>query len=150
MLDLVEVSFDDVTAFVIGGIECWWSSTGCAASLPVGNLIGGFGYRRADSATPQQHPGRTTGICLIATNPVRAGARSTAAAAADFQVREQMLKYRAVVGLPSPDEHHQRPSVAVNEVMNLAGQPAAGTPNAMVRRLDQQILVIRPSPLCRG
>lgn len=61
-----------------------------------------------------------------------------------------MLKHRAIVGLPSPDEHHQRPSVAVDKVMNLAGQPAAGTPNAMVRRLDQQILVIRPSPLCRG
>lgn len=59
-----------------------------------------------------------------------------------------MLKDRAIVGLAGPDEHHQGSTAAVDEVMNLAGQTAARTANRMVRRLGEQILVIRPSPLC--
>jgi hypothetical protein len=65
-------------------------------------------------------------------------------------VREQMLQHRAIVGLPGTDEHYQRPSSPVDEVMNLAGQPAAGATNTVVRRLARQIRVIRPSPLCHG
>ncbi len=61
-----------------------------------------------------------------------------------------MLEDRAVVGLAGADEYHQGPSVAVDEVVNLAGQSSAGTANAVVRRLGEQIRVIRPSPLCRG
>ena len=61
-----------------------------------------------------------------------------------------MLEHRGVVGLAGADQHHQRSSRAVDEVVDLAGQPAAGTANAVVRRLDAQIRVIRPSPLCGG
>ncbi len=71
-------------------------------------------------------------------------------AAIDFQVREQVLQHGAVVGWASAHEHHQRPSAAIDEVMNLAGQSAAGAANAVVRRLARQIRVIRPSPLCHG
>jgi hypothetical protein len=61
-----------------------------------------------------------------------------------------MLEHGAIVGLAGADEHHQRPSAPVDEVMNLAGQAATGTADAVVRRLDVQIRVIRPSPLCGG
>lgn len=61
-----------------------------------------------------------------------------------------MLEDRTVVRLASADKHHQRPSGAVDEMMDLAGQPTARAANAVVRRLDSQILVIRPSPLCDG
>ena len=77
-------------------------------------------------------------------------AMAAAAAAADFQVSEQMLEHRPVVGLAGADEHHQRSSTTVDEVVNLAGQTASGAADAMVRRLDRQIRVIRPSPLCHG
>jgi hypothetical protein len=65
-------------------------------------------------------------------------------------VREQMLKHRAVVRLTGADEHYQRASMTVDEVMDLAGQAAARAAQGVVRRLDAQIRVIRPSPLCGG
>ena len=71
-------------------------------------------------------------------------------AAVDFQIPEQMLKHRAVMRLAGTDEHHKWPSVPVDEVVNLAGETAAGAANAVVRRLDAQIRVIRPSPLCHA
>ncbi|AGP62390.1 hypothetical protein OEM_18730 [Mycobacterium intracellulare subsp. yongonense 05-1390] len=59
-----------------------------------------------------------------------------------------MLKDGAVVGLPGRNQNHQRAPGAVDEVMDLAGPAAAGTANTVVKRLDAEILVIRPSPLC--
>jgi hypothetical protein len=55
-----------------------------------------------------------------------------------------------IVGLAGRDQHDQRSSDAVDEVVNLAGQSTAGTTNTVVRRLDAGIVVIRPSPLCGG
>lgn len=61
-----------------------------------------------------------------------------------------MLEDWPVVGLTSADKYHQRTALTVDKVMDLAGQPAARAANAVVRRLDAKIRVIRPSPLCRG
>ena len=47
-----------------------------------------------------------------------------------------MLEERGVVGLTGRDQHHQRSPGAVDEMVDLAGQPAPGTANAVVRRLD--------------
>lgn len=80
----------------------------------------------------------------------RASAWSTAAASVDFEVGHQMLDDRSVVSLAGADKHHQGPSATVDEVMNLAGQSSTGTTNAVVRRLGEQVRVIRLSPLCRG
>jgi hypothetical protein len=74
----------------------------------------------------------------------------TTPTALDSEVREQMLEHRAIMGLSGADEYHQRPAAAIYEVMDLAGQPATGTANTVVRRFDEQTRVIRPSPLCRG
>lgn len=90
------------------------------------------------------------GVGLIAAESVRTRAWSATAAPIDFQVREQMLKHGAIVGLAATHEHNQGSSVAIDEVMNLARQSAAGAANAVVRRLAGQIRVIRPSPLCCG
>ena len=60
-----------------------------------------------------------------------------------------MLEDWGVVGLAGRDQHYQRPSDTVDEVVNLAGQSAAGAADAVVRRLDAGIVVIRPSPLIR-
>ena len=67
----------------------------------------------------------------------------------DLKMSEQVFEDGSVMGLACADEHHQRPSAPIDEVMNLAGQPAAGAANTVVRRLDAQICVIRPSPLIR-
>lgn len=52
--------------------------------------------------------------------------------------------------LAGADKHYQWPSVPVDEMVNLAGETAAGAANPVVRRLDAQIRVIRPSPLCHA
>ena len=65
-------------------------------------------------------------------------------------MRQQMLKDWGVVGLAGRHQHHQWSSEAIDEVVDLAGQPAAGAANAVVRRLDARILVIRASPPCGG
>jgi len=59
-----------------------------------------------------------------------------------------MLKDGAIVAVAGRDQYHQRSPGAVDEVVDLAGQPATGTTNTVVRRLEAEILVIRPSPLC--
>ena len=51
----------------------------------------------------------------------------------------QMLKDRGIIGLPGRDQDHQRSPNAVDQVVDLAGQPAAGPANTVVRRLDAQI-----------
>ncbi|OBG37013.1 hypothetical protein A5672_18675 [Mycobacterium alsense] len=66
------------------------------------------------------------------------------------QMCQQMLEHRIVSGLAGADEDHQGQPLAIDELVNLGAQPTAGTANAVVRRLDDQILVIRPSPLCGG
>ena len=63
---------------------------------------------------------------------------------------QQVFKDRGIVGLLGRDQHHQWSPEAVDKVVDLAGQPTARTANAVVRRLDAEILVIRPSPLCGG
>lgn len=61
---------------------------------------------------------------------------------------QQMLEHRVVTGLAGADEDHQGQTGAVDELVDLGAQTAAGTANAVVRRLDAGIVVIRPSPLC--
>ena len=45
------------------------------------------------------------------------------------------------------DQHRQRATSTVDELVDLRGQPAAGPPNSMINWLVGQILVIRQSPL---
>ena len=150
LLDYVEVSFDDVAALVILGVEGRRPATACTATLRVSDLVGRFGNDCADAASAQPSACCSAGVGLVGADAIGASTWPATAAAVHFQVREQMLERRSVVGLASADEHHQGPSAAVDEMVNLAGQPAAGATNAVVKRLARQILVIRPSPLCPG
>lgn len=112
------------------------------------DLVRRFGNDCDDSASPQSLSGRLTGVGLVATEAIGARTWPALLTTVDCQVCEQMLQHRAIVGLTGTDEHDQGSSASVDEVMNLAGQPATGTANAVVTRLAGQIRVIRPSPLC--
>lgn len=111
-------------------------------------LVAGFGNHRADASLPQQRAVMPRGIGLVGTNPIRSSPRPPPTVAVDFQMAEQMLKHRTVAGLPGADEDHQGQASAIDELVDLGAQPAAGAPNTVVRRLDEEIRVIRPSPLC--
>jgi hypothetical protein len=66
------------------------------------------------------------------------------------QLGQQMLEYGVVAGLAGAHKDHQGQPGAVDELVDLGAQSAAGAANAVVRRLDARILVIRPSPPCGG
>jgi hypothetical protein len=66
------------------------------------------------------------------------------------QLREQRQQSRRVVGLTGRDGDHQRQPVPVDPMVGLGRRPAAGTTEAVIRRLESRILVDRPSPLCGG
>lgn len=63
---------------------------------------------------------------------------------------QQMLEHRVVACLASADKDHQGQAGTIDELVDLGAQPAAGAANAVVRRLGEEIVVIRPSPLCGG
>ncbi len=146
MLDDAEVSFNHVTTRVVLGVEGRRPPAMRSAPFAVSDLVGGLRDHRADAATTQLRACRTTRIGLIAPDTVGAGPRS----APHFEVGEQMLELGAVMGLSGRDQDYQWAPGAVDEVVDFAGPSAARAANAVVRRLDAQILVIRPSPLCGG
>lgn len=150
LLGDAESSFNNVAALVVLGVECWRSAAVGASTFSVADLIGRFGNDGDDPSSAQPLPGRSAGIGLISAQAIGPGAGPPRPASLNFEVGEQMLQDRSVACLAGAHEHHQRSSVAVDEVMDLAGQPAARATNAVVRRLVRQICVIRPSPLCHG
>ena len=148
MLDGVDPAFDDVAALVIGGVEGRWSATVGAASLAVDNLVGRLGDDRGDTAGTQMAADRTRGIRLVPTEPLRAGAGTTATTAGHPQMGHQHRQHRRVTGLTRSDQDHQRQTGTINEWMDLGAQTASGAAYSMISRLDAQIRVIRQTPLC--
>lgn len=59
----------------------------------------------------------------------------------------QVNEYRGVTGLAGTDEYDQRAAMAVNELVDLRADPAAGAAQGVIERLDAQILVLRSCPL---
>lgn len=113
-------------------------------------MVASFGNHRGDPAASQFGADRPIRVRLIAAHPLRVCPGWPAAVTVHAQMRQQMLEDWAVVGLTGGDQHHQGTARAVDEMVDLAGQSATRAANAVVRRLDVQILVIRPSPLCGG
>jgi hypothetical protein len=66
--------------------------------------------------------------------------------ATNLKVGQQLFEYWRIPSLACPDEDHHRQSVALDEVMDLGAQPTSGPSDAVIRRLDARIGVIRPSP----
>ncbi len=62
----------------------------------------------------------------------------------------QVWKHGCVTGLPGPDQRHQWTAVPVDKMVDLAAPAAPGPADRMVRRLVEQIRVVRPSPLWNG
>jgi hypothetical protein len=105
---------------------------------------------RGDAAVTQMSTDRARGTGLVAANAVGPGASSPASAASDVQMPHQMPKLRRVPGLAGPDQRHQRTAVAVDERVHFGVPAAAGAADRVVRRLGQQMRVVRPSPRWGG
>lgn len=92
---------------------------------------------------PADRAGR---VRLIAPDRVRASAWPTDRTS-DAQVSHQWQEHRRVTGLAGREQRDQRQAVAVDELVDLRRQPAAGAADRVIRRLDGRIRVIRSSPL---
>ena len=88
------------------------------------DLIRWLGDDGDDAAAAQFGADCPRGVGLVATDAVGAGPRYTAAPG-DFQVCQQVLEGRSVVGLPGGDQDHQGAAGTVHEVVDLAGQSTA-------------------------
>jgi hypothetical protein len=101
----------------------------------MGDLIGRLLDHCDDPATTQLGAGSATGVRLVTAHTIGAGAGPTSA-------EPGHSKAGASFGLTGRDQHHQRAPTAVDEMVVLASQPAAGATDTVVRRLDAQIPVI--------
>lgn len=85
------------------------------------------------------------------STPCRRGPRRVGAGAADgtsdTQVPHQRQEHRRVAGLPHCQQRDQREAVAIDELVDLRRQAAAGAADRVITRLDARIRVIRSSPL---
>ena len=148
--EVVEAAFDDVASAVVDWIEYRWAAAVGPSAFAVSGLVGGFGDHGGDAAGSQVLADRSRGIRFVASNPVRACACSTATEPWDSQVAHQMGDHWCVAGLLRPDQHNHGPPMAVDGVMDLGGPATAGATDRVVRRLDPQIRVVRPSPCGPG
>lgn len=137
-------TLDHVAALVLDGVELRWPAALGPTPEPMSLLIRWFGNDCLDPPPPQERTVRFRRVRLVAKDRVRAGAST------DFQVLHQRSKHRAVAVLASRADRHQRQSATVDELMSLCRQAPAGPTQGVVRRLGQQILVIRRVPFLRG
>jgi hypothetical protein len=59
------------------------------------------------------------------------------------QLLEQRDQHRRVPGLARRDGDHQGQAAAIDQMVELGRETAAGAAEAVIRRLDQWILVVR-------
>ncbi|ANY10852.1 hypothetical protein AFB00_31165 (plasmid) [Pseudonocardia sp. HH130630-07] len=111
-------------------------------------LVSRLGNDRDDPALTQMPADRTRGVGLVCADPLRASPRTTGADPVDTQMTHQVQEHRGVAGLAGTDEYDQRTAVAVNELVDLRAEPAAGPTECVIVGLHAQILVVRSCPLC--
>jgi hypothetical protein len=145
LLELVEVSLDDVAAAVAVPLlvaEVDWPSSPPAA---VGDLIVAFRDRRGGTSLAQPGPIRTGGVALVREHAIGASTRATRRSG-NTDLLKCLGQNACVGGLARGKDERQRPALPVEDQMVLGRQATAGTSNRMDRRLVPKLLVIRRSP----
>src|SRR5690606_21078790 len=151
LLEQGEGAFDDVALLVQVGVEVGWPPATGAASFAVGLLVGRLGDHRADAALAQHGAVGARGVGLVTQHCIGAGTGPAAGGARDLDRAQHHFQRAPVVALARGDQYRQGPSAPVDGILDLAGQPAAGAPDALIGRLavdtaEAQIRVIRSGP----
>src|SRR5690606_5317333 len=107
----------------------------------------------ADAALAMNGAVVARGVVLVTQHCIGAGTGPAAGGARDLDQAQHHFQRAPVVALARGDQYRQGPSAPVDGMMDLAGQPAAGAPDAVIGRLavdtaEAQIRVIRSGPLC--
>lgn len=142
LLDMAVTTLDDVAVLIVSSIQPDRTSTAGATTLPMSLLIIRFRDDGLDPTSAQVLADRARRVRLVRTHRDRAGPGTP-----DFPEHPQMLhqrqEHRRITRLPWAQQHDQGQTVAVDELVDLRGQAAAGATDAVIRRLDAQILVTR-------
>src|SRR5699024_365778 len=138
---------EDVVAAVGLVVEVGRSAYPGPAIGTVRPLVAGFADHGLDAATPQGLAGGAGGVGLVAAQHVRSRAWPARPWPGDGQPVQQRAEHWGVPALAGPAQEHQGQAVAVDELMDLGREPAAGATEGAVRRLLAQILVVPQRPL---
>ena len=114
------------------------------------DLVVGSGDDRADVAPTEQLPVCLGRVGLVTQDLIGSGAGPAGAGTGHRQRLQKWGEHRGVPALSRGDQHHQRTTFAVGEVVDLGAQPAPGPAQGMVRRFGLQIRVVRQVPLWCG
>lgn len=142
LLDVAVATLDDVAVLIVSSIQLDRTSTAGSATLPVSFLIARFRDDGLDSASAQVLADRAGRVRLVRTHRDRTGPW-TSDIPGHPQVLHQRQEHRRVTRLPWAQQRDQGQTVAVDELVDLRGQAAAGATDAVIRRLDARILVTR-------
>lgn len=148
----VDAALDGVALFVGFGIEGGWASTAVALGSAIAGLVAFLGDGAADPAPAQVGTIGPAPVGLVRQDPVRAGAWAPTATARHPQAMEHGLKLRRIVPLPGSDHDRQGFLTLLASQMRLGGQPASGSAESVVVRLDGDPAgwFALPSPLLRA
>ena len=150
LLKLVEAAFDHVSVPIAGLLLRAEIDRSSGTLATVGNLVVSLGDRRGNPAPAQPRSVRLRWVALIGEHPIRARTGSSFACSGNQDPVEDGGHHCGVVDVPAGEHPRQGSPFPVRDEVDLAGQPAAGAADRMIRRLGPKILVIRWSPLWCG
>jgi hypothetical protein len=139
-------AFDDVAVLVAVGVVGDRAPAARAAAFSVALLVLGFWDDRHDAAAAQLGAYRSRGVRLVGQHRLGSGPRPAATGPWHPDGVQQRQAHRRVSASTSTDEQGDGSSFAVDGVVDLGAQPAAGPPDRVVSRLGEQIPVIRAGP----
>ncbi len=134
-LEGVDRSLDFVAAFVDRFVEAGGPAAGAAAALAVGPLVLALGNGVLDLPTPQTPAVPTGRVRFVAAQMIGARARMTAGRTRDTDALEDGDQLRGIAPPAWCDDDRERTSAALTGQMDLAGQPAAGTSQGLIRMM---------------
>lgn len=127
-------------------IEPRRTAAGRPAVLPMAFLILSLRDHRSDLPRTQQFPVGFRRVRLVREHSVRLRAWTPRSLPGHAEPLKEERQHRRVPVLPGRAHRHQGFTVPVDELMRLRRQPAPGPPDRVIKRLGQQILVIRRVP----
>jgi hypothetical protein len=109
-----------------------------ATALAVADLVGRLGNGAGDTASAQVVPIGPGGIGLVASHPIRSGARAAGPVAGHAYGFEHRGELRRVAALGRRDQDGQRLLALLAGQVDLRGQPAPGPAESVIGRLGGQ------------
>src|SRR5215207_9692278 len=137
-LEAIDPALDGMTPLVVLAVERRRPAARAATALAVADLVGRLGNGAGDTASAQVVPIGPGGIGLVASHPIRSGARAARPVAGHAYGFEHRGELRRVAALARRDQDGQRLLALLAGQVDLRGQPAPGPAEGVIGRLGGQ------------